>query len=64
MKTMYGIKQKYNLNILDEIREKEIISSKLALLEDDELKDYYLEFIKDVMEISKKYQKDIITNDK
>lgn len=57
-------KQKYNLNIFDASREEEIINSKLSLLEDDELKEYYLEFIKDVMDISKKYQTDILKDDK
>ena len=52
------------LNNFDASREEEIIKSKLSLLEDDELKEYYLEFIKDVMDISKKYQADILKDDK
>ena len=57
-------KEKHNLPIFDENRENEIISNKLSKFNNDELKEYYLSFIKDLMDISKKYQKDIIKDDK
>lgn len=44
------------LDIYDAKREEEIISHNLALIEDDSIKSYYINFIKSVMGESKKYQ--------
>ena len=44
------------LNIFDAKREEEVISKNLAYIENEKVKSYYVNFIKDVMEESKKYQ--------
>jgi monofunctional chorismate mutase len=58
-KEVIEYKIKYNLPILDEEREKEVIQNNLNNLNKKELENYYLEFIKEIMKISKEYQLDI-----
>lgn len=53
----------HDLPIFDEKREAEIIE-RLSKDIDQELKPYYIDFIKAVMNISKEYQKAIITKNK
>lgn len=55
-------KYKYenDLPILDSIREEEIINKNINLLNDDDLKEYYLIFFNVVLKSSKDYQKKII----
>ena len=53
----------HDLPIFDEKREAEIIE-RLSKDVSDELKPYYIEFIKAVMYISKEYQKTIIDRNK
>ena len=50
----YKIKQA--LPIEDLNREKEVIAKNVNLIEDSEIKDYYVDFMHSVMDISKKYQ--------
>ena len=58
-KEVIEYKIKYNLPILDKEREKEVIKNNLNNLKDKELEKYYLEFIKEIMNISKEYQLDL-----
>ena len=58
-KEVIEYKIKYNLPILDEEREKEVIKNNLNNLNEKELEKYYLEFIKEIMNISKEYQLDL-----
>lgn len=49
-------KFKHGLAIYDETREQEIIRNNLKLIENEELKPYYLNFFKSVLTESKRYQ--------
>lgn len=51
-------KKEHNLAIFDSKREEEIISRNVKLLQNEELKKYYLEFFNAVLSSSKKYQED------
>lgn len=52
-------KIKNNMDIFDSSREKEVIEKNTKLLENDKYSKYYVEFIENLMSISKKYQKKI-----
>ena len=49
-------KKEHGLPILDEKREQEVIAKNSALIEDDVLKAYYMDFLKNLMSISRAYQ--------
>lgn len=49
-----------NLEILDSGREKEVIDRNSKLLKNENLKKYYIDFLENMMRISKDYQKDIL----
>ena len=49
-------KAEYGLPILDKDREKAVIEANSALIEDDVLKGYYIDYIKNLMSISRAYQ--------
>lgn len=51
-------KQEHNLPVFDSNREEEIIKRNVGLLENQELKEYYMIFFAGVLESSKKYQGD------
>ena len=51
-------KKEHNLAVFDSKREEEIITKNLSLLQDENLKKYYLEFFTAVLSSSKKYQED------
>lgn len=53
-------KMENGMKILDTAREKEVIEKNLKLIENSEYREYYREFIQDMMDISKKYQEKII----
>ncbi|MBR4296556.1 MAG: chorismate mutase [Clostridia bacterium] len=53
-------KKEHGLPILDSTREEEIIRRGSARVEDDELRAYYVNFLKDVMQVSKNYQSKLI----
>lgn len=55
-KEVIEYKIKNNLPILDEEREKEVINKNLSNLKNKDLEKYYLEFITNLMNISKEYQ--------
>ena len=58
-KEVIEYKIKNNLPILDQEREKEVINKSLNNLKNKELEKYYLEFITNLMNISKEYQLDL-----
>ncbi len=49
-------KREHGLSILDTSRENEVIKKNSALIGDDTIKEYYVEFLKKNMEISRSYQ--------
>ena len=51
-------KKEHNLAVFDSKREEEIIKKNVSLLQNQELKEYYLEFFNAVLSSSKKYQED------
>ena len=53
-------KMENGMKVLDSTREKEVIEKNLKLIENSEFREYYREFIQDMMDISKKYQEKII----
>lgn len=55
-KEVIEYKMKNNLPILDSEREKEVIDKNLSNLKNKDLEKYYLEFITNLMNISKEYQ--------
>ncbi len=55
-KEVAQFKIKNSMPVFDEKREIQVIEKNLSNIENDEIKDYYTLFIKDVMKISKKYQ--------
>lgn len=57
-------KKENDLPILDETREKIMIQKNLKNLNNAELKEYYKAILKTYLDVSKKYQIEIITNNK
>lgn len=53
---VYEHKKTHGLPIFDEKREAAVIEKNAALIEDDVIKGYYIDYLKNVMEISKAYQ--------
>ena len=53
---VYEHKKEFGLPILDEKREEELIEKNVRLIDDDGLKSYYIDFIKNMMSVSKSYQ--------
>ena len=54
-------KQRHGLKILDEAREAEVVRRNSEYVEAPELKPYYVNFIKDVMAVSRSYQDKLIS---
>ena len=52
----YEHKKKYGLPILNQTRENEVIEKNIELIEDEVLKGYYIDYIKNTMSISRAYQ--------
>jgi chorismate mutase len=50
-------KKEHHLPIFDERREKELIDKQKALLNNDKMWPFYKSFLKELMQISKEYQK-------
>ena len=53
---VYEHKKEYGLPILDEKREALVIEKNAALIEDDVIKGYYIDYIKNLMSVSRAYQ--------
>lgn len=60
VKMVAEYKKQNNLPVFDENREKEICKKEIEYIKNDELKSYYLEFIQCLMDISKKFQRNIM----
>ncbi len=50
----------HGLQVLDSEREKQVIDQNSALIEDGELLPYYIEFLKNNMAVSRRFQEDLI----
>ena len=50
---VYAHKKKYGLPILDQAREQAVIEKNASLVEDEILKGYYIDYIKNMMSISR-----------
>lgn len=55
-KMVFEYKKEFGLPILDKKREQELIEKNLSLISDDILKEYYIDYQKKIMSISKAYQ--------
>lgn len=53
---VYEHKKEYGLPILDKERENVVIKNNSALIEDDTLREYYIDYLKNVMAVSRAYQ--------
>ena len=53
-------KKQHALPIFDSSREQEVINNNLNFIEDENLKDYYVNFLQYTMDISKKYQSSLL----
>ena len=53
---VYEHKKQFGLPILDQARENAVIEKNTQLIEDELLKGYYIDFIKNVMSVSRAYQ--------
>ncbi len=53
---VYEYKKEYGLPILDEKREATVIKKNASLIEDDVIKEYYIDYIKNLMSVSRAYQ--------
>ncbi len=51
-------KEEHNIRIFDNAREKEVLAKNIANVTDDELKEYVIEYLQHIMDISKSFQKD------
>ncbi len=56
VETVFEHKKKYGLPIFDKDREQEVIAKNSDYIEDEVICSYYVDFIKNVMELSKNYQ--------
>jgi len=57
-------KKQYGLQIYDNSREQEILRREVEYIKNPDYKSYYLEFIQDLMDVSKKYQSCLIQGSK
>ncbi len=62
IKDVAKYKKENNLPILDETREKMMLQKNLKKLNNAELKEYYKAILKTYLDVSKKYQIEIIIN--
>ena len=53
---VYEHKKEFGLPILDQTRENAVIEKNSALIEDDVLKEYYIDYLKHLMSVSRAYQ--------
>ena len=53
---VYAHKKKFGLPILDDAREQAVVEKNTELIKDEVLKEYYMDYIKNVMSISRAYQ--------
>ncbi len=60
VETIADYKAKSGIPVLDEEREKQVITRNASYIEDDELRDYYIAFIRDTMRVSRTYQHQLL----
>ena len=60
VKMVVEYKMEHQLPVFDGTREKEVIERNSSLIQDEQLKSYYVETLQMMMEISKKYQREIM----
>lgn len=60
VKEVIKYKMEHNLPIYDEKRELEVLNKNVSLIHDEEIKEYFKEFLIDMMNVSKKYQQEIL----
>lgn len=53
-------KKEHGLRIFDKSREEQLIERNAAFIENDDIRDYYVSFLKATMDISKEYQRRLI----
>ena len=56
VEAVFDYKREHGLPIYDGGREQEVIAKNSAYIDDEVLRGYYIDFLKDVMDISKRYQ--------
>ena len=56
VETVFAHKKECGLPILDPAREEAVIARNAALVEDEVLKGYYIDYVKNVMAVSRAYQ--------
>lgn len=61
VKEVIQYKKEHNIEILDSSRENEVIDLNSKELINNEFYSYYIQYLRDIMKISKDYQKDYIT---
>ena len=53
---VYEYKKEFGLPITDPVRERAVIETNSALIEDDTLRSYYIDYLKNLMSLSRAYQ--------
>lgn len=53
-------KKARGLPVFDPVQEQRVIARNLSYITDDEIRDYYLQFLQHTMELSKKYQENFM----
>lgn len=53
-------KKEFGLAIFDSSREQEVINKNLKFIEDEIIKDYYVNFLQNTMDVSKRYQSQLL----
>ena len=55
-------KKKNDLPVFDAVRERQLLDKNSGYMEDEDMTEYYREFLTAVMDISKEYQREIIAD--
>ncbi len=59
--TVAAYKAEHGLPILDKAREDQVVDRNAALIDDDSLRNHYVTFIRNTMEVSRSYQEQLLT---
>ena len=59
---VFEYKKEFGLPILDEKREALVVEKNSALVKDDALKAYYIDYLKHLMAVSRAYQKHLMND--
>ena len=60
-KDVAEFKKANSMPVLDKSREDAVINNNLKFIVDEELKPYYINYIKSMLDISKEYQRSLLT---